>query len=505
MAALAAPAAEPVKPGDRVRTPAGKVRLSLVTLTSPGVRANLAEAVSNEVYEGLTRTGRFTIVLGDQIALWLSQQAIAPESVIGGAGVKEALDRFKSEHALVLHVHQVERKPFMDARLFSAARAEPLLSQSAFVPPSVKPVQPGRFSGTVAAAAQPEKQQRSLLARLLGWGDDPTAYSAADSPIQLKEVARFPFALVGMDVAVSPADKIPRLAVTDGERIYMYRVVNRALEAEWTFYARWLGRVISVQLADLTGDGVLEVVANRFETKVGMSSLIVGLRKGKAEELADSYDGLLLAVDDEGKGIRHTLWAQRYVEEGFFNKGKAEQYVLRNGTLAKQRTVAVPDQFRATGATFATLMSKDARALVYIDDQGLLRVHTGTEEVWRSTTVVGGGLPKIEVVRYIERGGRSYFYRMEPLPVAVDLDGDGLQEIVVPQNQTESGLLAVLFRGPVGLRFQLVNSGFEGIIAGIGAIPADEGGPPSLMAGVVRYSGILRRGGETQIIMAAPE
>jgi hypothetical protein len=94
---------------------------------------------------------------------------------------------------------------------------------------------------------------------------------------------------------------------------------------------------------------------------------------------------------------------------------------------------------------------------------------------------------------------------MEPMPLAVDLDGDGLQEIVVPQNQSESGLLGVLFRGPVGLRFQLVNSGFEGIIAGVGAIPADEGGTPALIAGVVRYSGVLRRGGDTQIIMAIPE
>lgn len=511
MALLSGTPAEPAKPGDRVRTPASKVKLALVTLTSPGIRPNLAEAVTNELYEGLTRSGRFTVVLGDQIALWLAQQGITPEVAIGGTGVREALTRFKADHAMVLHLHQIERKPFMDARVFSAATAEPLLAQSVFVPPSIRAVQPGRFSGTEAATdAQPERKQRSLLARLLGWGDDPTAYSAADSPIKLKEVARFPFSVVSMDVAVAPADKIPRLAVTDGERIYMYRIVNRALEAEWSFYARWLGRVISVQLADLTGDGVLEVVANRFDTRVGMSSLVVGQRNGKAEELADSYDGLLLAVDETGSGVRQTLWAQRYREETFFSKGQAEHYVLRNGKLAKDRAVAVPDQFRATGATFATLLSKEARALVYIDDQGHLRVHTGTEEIWRSTTVVGGGLPRIEVVRYIERGGRSYFYRMEPTPLAVDLDGDGLQEVVVPQNQSESGLLGVLFRGPVGLRFQLVNSGFEGIIAGLGAVPGEEGTPPALIAGVIRYTGgalggLLRRSGDTQIIMASQE
>jgi hypothetical protein len=399
----------------------------------------------------------------------------------------------------------VDKKPFMDVRLFTASRQEPLLAQSAFVPPSIKPVEPGRFSGGGAAAAQQPERKRSLLARLLGWGDDPGAYSASESSIKLVEVARFPFAVASMDVAVAPSDRIPRLAVTDGERVYLYKIVDRALEAEWTFYARWLGRVISIQLLDINGDGVLEVLANRYDVRTGMNSVVVGMTGGKPQELTDSYDGILIAVDDKAAGVNRTIWAQRYREESFFSKGTAEQVVERNGKLVKDRNVAVPDAFRATGAAFARLMNKDSAVLVYIDDKGLLHVHTGTEEAWTSTTVVGGGLPKIEVQRYAERGGRSYFYRMEPMPLAVDLDGDGLQEVVIPQNQSETGLLAVLFRGPTGLRLQLVNSGFSGVIAGLGAIPGEDGAPPSLIAGVVRTYGIFKAGGDTQIIMAAQE
>jgi hypothetical protein len=505
VATVLEPGAEPVKVGDRARTPAGKVKIVLVTLSGPGVKTNMAEAVGNEVYEGLTRSGRFAVVLGDQIAVWLAQRQVAPEAFVAGTGVRDAAERFKADNLLVVHLQQIERKPFMDVRLFTTARAEPLFSQSAFVPSSIRPAQPGRFSGTESAAAQPERKTRSLLARLLGWGDDPSLYSASDSPIQLREVARFPFTVTSMDVAIGPGDQIPRLVVTDSERVYLYRIVNRTLEPEWTFYARWLGRVISVQLAELTGDGVLDVVANRFDTRIGMSSLVLGSRNGKAEEVGDVHDGILIAVDEKGTGVRQTLWSQRFREESFFAKGLAQSVVVQNGRLATDRTVPVPDQFRATGATYANLLSKDSRALVFIDDQGRLRVHTGTEEIWRSSTVVGGGLPKIEVVRFLERGGRSYYYRMEPTPLAVDLDGDGLQEIVVPQNQSESGLLAVVFRGPAGLRFQLVNTGFGGIVVGLGALPGEDGGPPALIAGVTRYSGLLQRGGDTQIIIAAQE
>jgi hypothetical protein len=88
------------------------------------------------------------------------------------------------------------------------------------------------------------------------------------------------------------------------------------------------------------------------------------------------------------------------------------------------------------------------------------------------------------------------------MPLAVDLDGDGVEEIVVPQNQV-SGRLAVVFKGPAGYRFQSVNSGFEGTITGLGAIPGDP--TPSLIVAVTRYYGVISNAGDTQIIMTLPE
>ena len=46
---------------------------------------------------------------------------------------------------------------------------------------------------------------------------------------------------------------------------------------------------------------------------------------------------------------------------------------------------------------------------------------------------------KLVVETQIERGGRSYIYFSEPHPVAIDLDGDGIEEIVVVQNQVPGG------------------------------------------------------------------
>ena len=98
------------------------------------------------------------------------------------------------------------------------------------------------------------------LARLLGGDLEAGAYSSGEGTIPLRQVAKLSFPVLAMDVAVAPADRIPRMVVSDGDQIYMYKIIEQRMEPEWTKSVRFLGRTISVQLADVDGDGTLEVV-----------------------------------------------------------------------------------------------------------------------------------------------------------------------------------------------------------------------------------------------------
>ncbi len=493
-----------VRAGDKVRLSAGRIRLTLLPL-SGGEKQTQMEAAVQELVEGLGRTGRFQVVLGDQVGVWLAEQGIKAEEAIEGKGLDAAAKRFKVEQLLAVLFKRVQGKPYMDVRLYSYPAAAPLLSTAMFVPPSVKPQGKGQFSSDPQARATQPPKQRSFLARLLGGELEAGAYSTGESAIPLKEVARFAFPVISMDVAVAPKDKVPRLVITDGERVYLYRIVNRALEADWTYSSRSLGKIFSVQLADLDGDGVLEVVVNRYShhQNVAFTSFILTTRDGKPAVLADNLGEILLAVDATGEGVKQTLWTQPFTPDGVFQQGRVERAVVKNGSLVSAGVVRVPYNFRATGATLSNISGKDTRALAYIDEQGRLAVALEGQETWRSATRVGGGgYIKMEVVKQMDRAGRSFFYSMEPMPLAIDLDGDGVEEVVVPQNQWE-GFLAVVFRGPAGYRMQSINSGFEGSITGLGAIPGDT--PPTLIVSVVRFSGLLKSSGETQIIMTTGE
>ncbi len=488
--------------GDKARVSAGKAPLTIVSMTS-GPRAPVIEAATYELIQELERTGRFQVILGDSVGVWMNQERIAAPDFARGTGVAAAAQRFNIANLLVLHFTTVEAKPFMDARLFSGTFAAPLVSSALFVPPSVKPKTDQAYSGG-QSQGNVRVEQRSLLARLLSGNFEPNAYSASASSIPLRSLATLPFTVVSMDIAVSPSDKIPRIVVTEGQRVFLYRLNNLTLEPEWTYDRRSVGNILSVQFADLDADGVLEVVVNRQDYKAGMLSYILTTEAGRPSMIVNDLPMILLAVDENGDGVNRTLFTQKYSEHTFFTKGAVTRYVLKDKDVVAAGTVQVDYDFRVTGAAFSSIGGKDMRVLAFVDDNQRLKLVAGGQEVWRSTTVVGGGIAQAHLQIPMLMTLVDKYFKMEPNPLPVDLDGDGTQEIVVPINGDDAGRMAVVFKGPVGYRVQVVSSGFEGMVTGLGAVPGD--GNPSLIAAVVKRTGVFfKSGGDTQLIMTVPE
>jgi hypothetical protein len=494
-----------VQPGDRARISAGKIKLTVVPFVETGVRDTLADAAIHEAIDALNRTGRFQIGLGDAIGVWLTQRGVKRDDVLAGKGLDSLAERFKVDNLLVVAFSRVQNKPYMDIRLFSFPGASSRLSAALFVPASIKPVAKGDYSAGGRRDSQTPNQQRSFLARLLYGELDAGTYSSGESLIPLKEVAKFPFIVASMDIAVGSKDKIARMVITDGERVFLYRITpERILEPEWTYRTDSRARVFAVQLAELSGDGAVHVVVNRYSQipAILINSLILTTKDQKAVVAVDEVTDILLAVDANGDGVKKTLWAQGFAQTGFFKQGDATRVSLRNGKLVSEGRVRVPSNFRATGAVYSNIAGKGVRALAFIDEFNRLRIAIDTEDAFRSASPVGTGMNKLGVESQIERGGRTYVYYPEPMPLSVDLDGDGVEEIIVPQNQIP-GRLAVVDVGPAGYRFQTVNSGFEGTVMALGAVPGDV--TPALVAAVVRFTNFRNTEGETQIIMTTSE
>jgi len=504
-----APAGLQIKPGDRFRVSSAKVKIVLLPLLG-SLRETLVETATQEMVERLASTGRFQVTMGDSINVYLAQQRITASDFLGGKGVREASQQFKADNILAVYFTRAQGKPFMDVRFFSAPRPDPAVTTSFFVPPStLRAANPGPRFSQGGPANPPQARPRTLLQRLLGGQMEAGSYSTGENSLPLREVAKFNFPVLAMDIAVAPADKLPHMVVSDGDQIYMYRIVNQKIEPEWTKSVRSLGKVFSLQLADLNGDGQLEVIGNRYAPRVGLNAFVLETKDGKPSFAIEYVTDFLFAVDLKGEGVKQTLWMQRYSPENFFTLGQADQMILKDGKLTTDKTVRVPGTFRPMGAAFSNVMGKDTRSLALIDEFNRLQIVNEGEELWRSSTQVGGGYQTVELVGAVRssRMDRSKFFKMEPTPLAVDLDGDGIDELIVPQNLVREGLLAVVFKGPAGFRLQSINSGFEGGITCLGAFKTEDSSQPTIIAAVVRFNGLVKSfgGGETQIIMTVPQ
>jgi hypothetical protein len=504
-----APAGLQIKPGDRFRVSSAKVKIVLLPLLG-SLRETLVETATQEMVERLASTGRFQVTMGDSINVYLAQQRITASDFLGGKGVREASQQFKADNILAVYFTRAQGKPFMEVRFFSAPRPDPAVTTSFFVPPStLRAANPGPRFSQGGPADPPQARPRTLRQRVLGGQMEAGSYSTGENSLPLREVAKFNFPVLAMDIAVAPADKLPHMVVSDGDQIYMYRIVNQKIEPEWTKSVRSLGKVFSLQLADLNGDGQLEVIGNRYAPRVGLNAFVLETKDGKPSFAIEYVTDFLFAVDLKGEGVKQTLWMQRYSPEDFFTLGQADQMTLKDGKLTTDKTVRVPGTFRPMGAAFSNVMGKDTRSLALIDEFNRLQIVNEGEELWRSSTQVGGSYQTVELVGAVRssRMDRSKFFKMEPTPLAVDLDGDGIDELIVPQNLVREGLLAVVFKGPAGFRLQSINSGFEGGITCLGAFKTEDSSQPTIIAAVVRFNGLVKSfgGGETQIIMTVPQ
>ena len=503
-----APAGAQVKPGDRFRVSSAKVNIVLLPLLG-SLRETLVETATQELVELLAATGRFRVTMGDSINVFLAQQRLSATDFLAGKGVREASERFKADNILAVYFTRAQGKPFMDVRFFAAPRPDPTITTSFFVPPStLRAANPGPRFSQGGPNNPPQARPRSLLQRLLGGDLEAGSYSTGDNSLPLREVAKFKFPVLAMDIAVAPSDKLPHMVVSDGDQIYMYRIVNQKIEPEWTKSMRSLGRVFSLQLADLGGDGQLEVIGNRYGPAIGLNSFIIETKDGKPSVAIEYVSDFLFAVDLKGGGVKQTLWMQRFSPEYFFTTGQADQVTLKDGKLTVEKSLRVPAAFRPMGAAFSNVMGKDTRSLALIDEFNRLAIVNEGEELWRSSTSVGGGYMTVELADAYRssKNDRSRFFKIEPTPLAVDLDGDGIDELIVPQNLVREGLLAVVFKGPAGFRLQSINSGFEGGITCLGAYRTEDSVQPTIIAAVVRFSGVLlKTSGETQIIMTVPQ
>jgi hypothetical protein len=291
----------------------------------------------------------------------------------------------------------------------------------------------------------------------------------------------------------------------------LYRFVEgEKLEMVATFTATRQGKLLSVQLMRLGAAQPIGLVVNQQIPGYGMDSFILALRDKKLVLWQEHFYDILLAVDTDNDGVKETLWGQPFHARDFFLSGAVRQYMPVNGALQPQQEVLVPYMFRATGAALAKLSTNGQQTLVFVDSQNMLRVFHDKEDLWKSPERVGGSYTYGEIEQTISRDVMKFPFFFEAIPLAQDLNGDGIDEVFVVSNasnfgfvpnlqQYSGGSIALLREENYGYSLSPISPQFNGIVSGIMAVP---GTPPALLIAITKPKGFFGQGGTTTLFLS---
>jgi hypothetical protein len=488
--------------------------------------------MADALQRSLEATERFRVASRDRVSIWLLNRGVSSEGVIPPEFLPELAQALQLSYVLMPIVKDFRGTLVLELLLLAPAQPQtpvatastilppPALAQRAPEPPApireaVPPAPPAAPKPepeppAVAQKAPPAAQQelRGVFKTAPQQRATGVEWNIAASLTKLREI---PQLLVSIDGGDLDGDGTLEVAMLTATQVWLYRLVDgEKLEPINTFTITGSGKLLSVQLMRLGAAQSIGVVVNQQVPGRGMESFILALRDRKLVVWQDHIYDILLAVDTDGDGIKETLWSQPFHARDFFHGGAVQQYVPVNGSLQSQAAVKVPYAFRATGAALAKLSANGQRNLVFIDSQNILRVYSQGEELWKSPGKVGGAYVSGEVEQTISRDVMKTYFPFEPIPLAADLDGDGVDEVLIARNasslgfvpnlqQYSGGEIVLLREENYGYSLSPISPQFNGIVGGIVAVP---GASPALLIAITKPKGFFSQGGTTTLFLS---
>ena len=522
VALLTDPAGEAaVQAGDKVRITAGRLSLGLLPVSDQTGGATPLAALSDAVQHGLHATGRFHVVPRARLTIWLLERGLSPGDVLDPEFMSEAADAMGAVYIAQPELRNAGDTTVVELRLFAPAQprtpvttALAVLSEAA--PTREAPVLPPVAQPPAAVVTPPTRSDSPPAAAV------PTLPTPRDDPRTLQSLlstdllaleqsylplAQFPTELRGFDAADVDGDGQSELVMLSDTEVLLYHVQESQLVSIASYSDRRPGTLLSAQLVRL-GDGqTLGVVVNRYSPRRrGMDSFLLALQDNRLVRQQKGLPDILLAVDTDGDGVNESVWGQGFDNKDFFRRGQVRQYELRNGRLKRQRKLPLPGGFRATGAALAQLGAPGNRQLVFVDDRHNLQVYDGNTRRWKSRANVGGSYVFAAVhIQYSPRVAEQAQFDFEAIPAVADFDGDGIDEVLLPQNQSQLGVVpnlnlysgghVVLMRQtPQGFTLSSISPEFDGVVSGVAVL---KGRVPGILVAVSKREGVLKQKKQT--------
>jgi hypothetical protein len=224
------------------------------------------------------------------------------------------------------------------------------------------------------------------------------------------------------------------LASTDGQGIRVYRAGEKfdlitkgdTRNGSWNLAVQWWRPSASSDL--------YLVVTALFNQRV--EGTIFVLQRERLAVVKERIPYFLGAFDRDGDGNPETLLRQSFDRDLFWGRGIRQLRLVKGELKASRPDFKLPSKFNVLGSLFADVTGDGNLETIVVRDKALY-IFDGNKELHQSPPGMGGSL---SVASYrVDPEAKDFLTRtamVEVSPVAADLDGDGVVEIVVVASES---------------------------------------------------------------------
>jgi hypothetical protein len=386
--------------GDKARITPKKINLALVPLRAD--RPDILQGLSDRLNE----SGRFSVLESGKVTEFLKDRKQRDSSLI-----QEMSKTYNLDVIVAVSIYPSEGgKLLVTARLFYADEARPLDTVVAMLDLKSK-----EAFGEIKPFFAPVKEEKN---------------SIPDLPFDAQFLAAADFEGTGT----------LQYAFSDGVKLHVYRQGPSGWREEWVEPAPVDAedvRNINLDIADINANGRPELFVTDMR-KGKVISRVVEFQDGLYQRVAD-LPGFLRVIHYPGKGV--ILVGQDYDPRSFY-AGQPKHYVWSNGHYIAGQELSLPKGVNLYGFTFATF-GESKPLIVALDDKNHVLVYSGDSPVWKSEETypsIGLSVNKpvttstAVISQSVADTEKSEKVRIPGRVLALDMNGDGRDEIILPKN-----------------------------------------------------------------------
>ncbi len=294
-----------------------------------------------------------------------------------------------------------------------------------------------RIIGRRAMAARPSDPRSSHIIR-----PEREIGRIGQEGLGFKKSQVFEFEIKGLDIGDVDGDKKNEIVVMDNHNLYVFKYDGDKLSLFRKIEIGYHHNFLTLDVADVNRNGFAEIIVTSV-IEDNLQSLIIEYEQGEFRVITKKSGWFYRVLEHPKDGP--VLMGQQMGSDGLFS-GSIYKLVWKKNSFEKGPKMGFPKDTKIYGFTIADIRGGGKFDMVILDRSDKIRILSSDEKtIWTSRERYGGTTNYYDTLKKKADGFRP----LEAPPWRVfiparilsrDLDGDGLNEIIINKNYSSLGM-----------------------------------------------------------------